>query len=93
MNRRQTDRVVGGLVLAVLLVGGAASWDAYRSTVALRDMAGSMMGDGAVNVHGKNPLWLVVSTVLAAAIILGFYAIVRPDATTATAKVSNASVP
>lgn len=93
LNRRQADRIVGGLVLAVLLVGGAASWDAYRSRVALHDMGGSMMADGAMNVHGTNPLWLLLSTVVVAAVILGFYAIMRPDPDQATASESNTDGP
>lgn len=70
MNRRRADTVVGLLVAAVLLVGGALSWQAYQRQQAFEQM-GSMMGASMGAVHGTNPLWYVLGTLLLSAIIGG----------------------
>jgi len=80
MNRRRADTVVGGLVAAVFIVGGALSWQAYQQQQAFEQM-GSMMGTSMGAVHGTNPLWYVLGTVLTSAIIGGGYLVVRDDLT------------
>lgn len=76
MNRRRADLVVGALVVAVLVVGGALSWDAYRQREALGEM-GSMME----SVHGTDPIWYVLGTLLVASLVGGLYLALREDLT------------
>ncbi|MBX0296619.1 helix-turn-helix transcriptional regulator [Haloarcula nitratireducens] len=80
MNRRRADTVVGFLVAAVLIVGGALSWDAYQQQQAFKEME-SMMGMSMGAVHGTNPLWYVLGTLLVSAVIGGGYLVVRDDLT------------
>jgi uncharacterized membrane protein len=84
MNQRRADAVVGILVAAVLLVGGALSWQAYRQQQAFERM-GSMMGTSMGVVHGPNPLWYVLGTVLVSAVVGGGYLVVRDDLTSTDA--------
>ncbi|MFT4921515.1 MAG: putative membrane protein [Haloarculaceae archaeon] len=79
MNRRRADRVVGLLVAVILLVGGALSWQAYQQQRALNEMMGSMMGTSMGSIHGTNPLWYVLGTVLVASVVGGLYLTVRDD--------------
>ncbi|MBX0298276.1 helix-turn-helix transcriptional regulator [Haloarcula nitratireducens] len=78
MNQRRADTVVGLLVAAVLLVGGALIWQAYQQQRAF-DQMGSMMGTSMGAVHGTNPLWYVLGTLLVAVVIGGLYLTVRDD--------------
>lgn len=78
VNRRRADTVVGGLVAVVLTVGGVLSWQAYQQQQAL-DQMGSMMGSSMGVVHGTNPLWYVLGTLLVAAVIGGGYLAVRDE--------------
>ena len=80
MNRRRADTVVGFLVAAVLIIGGALSWDAYQQRQAFEEM-GSMMGMSMGAVHGTNPLWYVLGTLLVSAAIGGGYLVVRDELT------------
>ncbi len=80
MNRRRADAVVGLLVAAVLLIGGALSWQAYQQQQAFEQM-GSMMG----TVHGTNPLWYVLGTILVSTVIGGGYLLIRDDLTSTEA--------
>ena len=80
MNRPRADTAVGLLVAAVVLVGGALSWQAYRQRQAVEQM-GSMMGTSMGTVHGPNPLWYVLGTVLVSAVIGGGYLTIRADLT------------
>jgi len=84
MNRRRADTVVGFLVGAVLLIGGALSWQAYQQQQAFEQM-GSMMGTSMGAVHGTNPLWYVLGTLLTSAVIGGGYLTVRDDLTSTDA--------
>jgi uncharacterized membrane protein len=79
MNRRQADLVAGVLIAAILLVGGALSWQAYQQQRALDEMMGSMMGPSMGSVHGTSPLWYVLGTVLVASVVGGLYLIVRDN--------------
>ncbi|WP_132061303.1 helix-turn-helix transcriptional regulator [Halorussus amylolyticus] len=80
MNRRRADTVVGGLVAAVLIVGGVLSWQAYQQQQAFEEME-SMMGTSMGAVHGTNPLWYVLGTLLVSAVIGGGYLVVRDEVT------------
>ena len=84
MNRRRADTVVGGLVAAVFIVGGALSWDAYQQQQVFEEM-GSMMGMSMGSVHGTNPLWYGLGTLLVSAVIGGGYLAVRDDFTSTDA--------
>ncbi|WP_458191029.1 helix-turn-helix transcriptional regulator [Haladaptatus sp. NG-WS-4] len=78
MNRRRIDFVVGIFVAAVLVFGGALSWQAYQQKRALGQM-GTMMGTSMDSVHGTNPIWYVLGTVLVSAVVGGVYLTVRDD--------------
>ena len=80
MNRRRADTAVGFLVAVVLAVGGALSWQAYQQQQAFAEM-GSMMDTSMGAVHGTNPLWYVLGTLLVSAVIGGGYLLVRDDLT------------
>lgn len=77
MNRRQANVLVGFLVAAILVFGGALSWQAYQQTRALDQMMGSMMGTPMGAAHGVNPVWYVLGTFLVSAVIAGVYLTVR----------------
>ena len=81
MNRRRADLVVGLLVAAVLVFGGLLSLQVYRQNQALDGMMGSMMGTSSGMVHGTNPLWYVLGTILVSAVVVGLYFAVRDDLT------------
>ncbi|WP_136590609.1 helix-turn-helix transcriptional regulator [Salinigranum halophilum] len=76
MNRRRADVVVSLLVLAVLVVGGALTVQAYQQQRALSAM-GSMMGSSMGAVHGTDPVWYVVGTLLVSVVIGVLYLTVR----------------
>jgi uncharacterized membrane protein len=80
MNRRRADVVAGSLVSAVVIIGGALSWQAYQRQQAF-DQMGSMMGTSMGTVHGTNPLWYILGTILVSAVIGGAYLAVRDDIT------------
>ncbi|WP_137285877.1 helix-turn-helix transcriptional regulator [Halorussus salinisoli] len=82
MNQRRADAVVGFLVAAVLIFGGALSWQAYQQTRALNGMMGSMMGTSMGSVHGPNPFWYILGTLLVSTVIAGIYLAVRDDIST-----------
>ncbi|WP_255153163.1 helix-turn-helix transcriptional regulator [Halorarius halobius] len=84
MNQRRADIVVGLLVAAVLIVGGALSWQAYQRQQAF-DQMGSMMGTSMGAVHGTNPLWYVLGTLLVSAVLGGGYLVIRDDLTSSDA--------
>ena len=78
MNRRRADVAVGILLAAILLGGGAMSWQAYqqqRSFAQTMPMMGSSMG----SIHGPNPVWYVTGTLVAVGVVGGIYLVVRPD--------------
>jgi len=78
VNRRRVDAIVGLVVAAVVVIGGALSWQAYQRQQAFEQM-GSMMGTSMGAVHGTNPLWYVLGTVLVAGVIGGGYLLSRDD--------------
>ena len=84
MNRRRADTAVGVVLGVVLVVVGALSWQAYQQQQAF-DRMGSMMGGSMGAVHGTNPLWYVLGTLLVSAVVGGGYLVVRDDLTTADA--------
>jgi len=82
MKRRRADAVVGLFVAVVGLIGGALGWQAYQQQQAFAQM-GSMMGTSMAAVHGTNPLWYFLGTLVIVAAIGGGYLLVREDLTTA----------
>ncbi len=82
MNRRRADAIVGLLVTVVLIFGSALSWQAYQQTRALDGMMGSMMGTSMGSIHGPNPFWYLLGTLLASTVIAGVYLAVRDDIST-----------
>ncbi|KAB7513541.1 MULTISPECIES: helix-turn-helix transcriptional regulator [Halobacteriales] len=81
MNRRRADTVVGVLLGFVLLAGGVLSWRAYQQRRAIEQSMGSMMGSSMGTMHGPDPLWYVVGTLLVAGVIGGVYYVVRGELT------------
>ena len=88
MNRRRADTVVGALVGAVLVVGSGLTWQAYQQQQAF-DQMGSMMGTSMGGVHGTNPLWYVVGTLLVSALVGGGYLVVRDELTSTSGTVQS----
>jgi uncharacterized membrane protein len=80
VNRRRADLIVGGLVVTVLIVGAAFSWDAYQQQQAV-DHMGSMMDTSTGTAHGTNPLWYVLGTLLVSAVLGGGYLAIRDEVT------------
>jgi uncharacterized membrane protein len=82
MNKRRADILASLLVTAVLLIGSALSWQAYQQQQSIEQM-GSMMGmDSSVGaMHGTNPIWYIVGTLLVSAVIIGGYLLIRNDLT------------
>ncbi|WP_435362375.1 DUF7343 domain-containing protein [Haloarchaeobius sp. DFWS5] len=78
MNQRRADMLVGLLVAAVLFVGGVFSWQSYQQQRTFGQMD-SMMGPSMGAVHGTNPLWYVLGTLLVSALVGGLYLVVRDD--------------
>ena len=82
MNKRRADILASLLVTAVLLIGSALGWQAYQQKQSIEQM-GSMMGmDSSVGaMHGTNPIWYIVGTLLVSAVIIGGYLLIRNDLT------------
>jgi uncharacterized membrane protein len=81
MNRRRADTVVGVLLGFVLLAGGVLSWRAYQQRRAIEQSMGSMMGSSMGTMHGTDPLWYVVGTLLVAGVTGSVYYVVRGELT------------
>jgi len=81
MNRRRADTAVGVLLGFVLLAGGALSWRAYQQRRAIEQSMGSIMDSSIGTMHGPDPLWYVVGTLLVAGVIGGVYYVVRGELT------------
>jgi len=92
MNRRRADTVVGVLLGFVLLAGGVLSWRAYQQRRAIEQSMGSMMDSSMGTMHGPDPLWYVVGTLLVAGVIGGIYYVVRGELTDLEVADTTASV-
>ncbi|MDG5818035.1 MarR family transcriptional regulator [Natronococcus sp. A-GB7] len=75
MDRTTRDAAVAALIAGILLLGVGATWQAYRQAQA----HGEMMGHAAV--HGPNPGWYLLGSILAASVVGGAYWIVREERT------------
>lgn len=75
MNRQRADAAAGLLVGAIVLGGAALVWDASRRQSTTDGRMGEMMGP----MHGPDPLWIGVSTLLVVAVLVGVYLLVRPE--------------
>jgi len=76
VNARQADYVALALVGAVFVLGLALTWQSYQQWLALGEMGGHM-GDGAAAMHGTHPLWYLLGTVVAVALVGGGYLAIR----------------
>ncbi|WP_135666942.1 helix-turn-helix transcriptional regulator [Halorhabdus rudnickae] len=86
MNRRRVDTGVGLLVAAVVIVGGALSWDAYQQQQSFEQMGSMMnMGTSMGGIHGTSPLWYVLGTILVSTVVGGGYLVIRDDLTSTDA--------
>ncbi|PHQ44870.1 MarR family transcriptional regulator [Halorubrum sp. C3] len=85
MNRRRADAVVGVLLGFVLLAGGGLTWRAYRQRRDLDQSMGSMMDSSMGSLHGPDPLWYAVGTLLVAALIGAVYLLARDEFTASSA--------
>lgn len=83
MNRSRADTVVGGVVAAVLVIGGVLSLQVYQQQQAY-DRMGSMMGGSMGMAHGPNPLWYLLGTVLISALVGGGYLAIWDEVTGTT---------
>jgi len=90
MDRQTSDRVVAAVVATLLLGGGVLTWQAIQQRRTSNEMMGSMM-DGSSTVGGTDPTVYAVGTILAVALLIGFYAIMRGEATERTDTVSPAA--
>ncbi|MGM0447800.1 MAG: helix-turn-helix transcriptional regulator [Methanobacteriota archaeon] len=81
MNRRRGDAVVGVLLGFVLLAGGGLTWRAYQQRRALDQSMGSMMDPSMGSIHGPDPLWYAVGTLLVAGVIGAIYLLARDEYT------------
>lgn len=76
-NLHRSDYGIGLLVSAILVFGALLSWQAYQQQRALGRMMESMMGTSPGPIHGTDPVWYVLGTVLVAAAVSGIYLAVR----------------
>lgn len=90
MDQQTADRVVAAAVVTLLFGGGVLTWQAIQRRQASHGTMGSMM-DGSSTMGGTDPIVYAVGTILAVALLVGFYAIMRSEATggTGTAPAAN----
>ena len=79
MKRKWTDVAAAILVGAVLLLGGGLTWNAIEQRRTVDETMGSMMDTSMGTMHGPDPLWFAVGTLVVAAVLAGVYLLVRPD--------------
>ena len=79
VNLHRSDYGVGLLISAILVFGGFLSWQAYQRQRALGRMMESMMGSSPGPIHGTDPVWYVLGTVLLAAAVGGIYLALRDN--------------
>ena len=69
MTRSKLDVVVGGLVIAVLIVGVVVTLQTYQASI-------DGMGHGWT-MHGVHPAWNLLGALLVAAVVGGVYLLIR----------------
>ncbi|WEL20535.1 MarR family transcriptional regulator [Halorhabdus sp. BNX81] len=79
MKRKRTDVAAAILVGAVLLLGGGLTWKAIEQRRTVDETMGSMMDSSMGTMHGPDPLWFAVGTLVVAAVLVGVYLVVRPE--------------
>ncbi|MEF8975524.1 MAG: MarR family transcriptional regulator [Halapricum sp.] len=82
MNRKTTDAVVLAAVVAVLAGGGLLTWQAIQRRQTSGGVMDGMMMDGSTGtMTGTDPIVYAVGTLIAAALLVGLYAIIRESNT------------
>ena len=76
MNRTTLDFVVGIGVALIVGIGLGTAWQTYSQSQTDGSMGGHMNG-GTGTVHGVDPIWTVLGTILVGAVVVGVYALVR----------------
>ncbi|WEL16662.1 Putative transcriptional regulator [Halorhabdus sp. SVX81] len=79
MKRKRTDVAAAILVGAVLLLGGGITWNVIEQRRTVDETMGSMMDSSMGTMHGPDPLWFAVGTLVVAAVLVGVYLVVRPE--------------
>jgi len=79
MKRKRTDVAAAILVGAVLLLGGGITWNVIEQRRTVDETMGSMMDSSMETMHGPDPLWFAVGTLVVAAVLVGIYLLVRPE--------------
>lgn len=79
MNRRRADTIVAILLGFVLLAGSILGWRAYRRRRAVEQSMGAMMDPSMGAMHGPDPLWYVIGTLLIVGVIGSVYHVVRDE--------------
>ena len=72
MTRTRLDLVVAAFVVGILLVGGGLTWQTYRQSRVHGEMMGGMGG-----VHGPDPVWYLLGTLLVAGFVAVGYLVIR----------------
>ncbi len=74
VNRKHADSIVAIVLTVVLMLGGIATWQAYRQWTTSQH--GHMGMDTAV-AHGVHPAWYFLATIVAVGVISGIYLGIR----------------
>jgi len=69
VTRSKLDVAVGGLVVAVLIIGAAATLQTYQASI-------DGMGHGWT-MHGVHPAWNLLGALLVAVVVVGVYLLIR----------------
>jgi DNA-binding transcriptional ArsR family regulator len=81
MNRCRADTVVGVLLVFVVLAGGTLSWQAYQQRRVIEQSMSTMMDSPIGTMHGPDPLWYAIGTLLVVGVIGGVYYAIRDEFT------------
>ena len=88
MTRTRLDLVVAAFVAGILLVGGGLTWQTYRQAQVHGEMMGGMGG-----VHGPDPVWYLLGTLLVAGFVAVGYLAIRDQLAADALSVENAAKP
>lgn len=91
VNRKHIDGIAIVLISAIILTGGVATWQAYQQWRSSNEMGGHMGMD--VPVHGPNPLWYLLGTIVAVSVVGAVYIALRTQIDSSTPTQNTAPVP